>query len=59
MPEHEFGKKCIECGGSSEYKIRVDNADADMRGYYDIFQCVDCDFLEWLALTQTSPNASD
>ena len=59
MPEHGFGNKCIRCGGPTEYKTRIDSAEENKRSYHEIFQCVDCDFLEWRPLSQSGQTGSD
>jgi len=49
MGNHQ--KICARCGGSAEYKIKIHN---DREDDYEIFECVDCGFLEWLPRIQSS-----
>jgi hypothetical protein len=45
MPKHDnamaFSKTCKRCGGRSELALTLSDIS------YDVYQCVDCKFVDW------------
>jgi len=40
-------KKCNKCGGTIEYRIRLEKSENNAVEHYDVFECVDCGRFEW------------
>jgi len=50
-------RKCSKCGGTSEYRIRLEKLDNNNKlGRYEIFECVDCGSFEWWSSVQKLRN---
>jgi Zn ribbon nucleic-acid-binding protein len=45
--------KCIKCGGISEFRIWLENPENNKFGRFEVFECVNCGFFEWLPSSTT------
>jgi len=45
--------ECIKCGGISEFRICPENPENTKVGRFEVFECVDCGFFEWLPSSTT------
>jgi ssDNA-binding Zn-finger/Zn-ribbon topoisomerase 1 len=56
MPKHDnamaFSKTCKRCGGCSELALTLSHE------RYDVYQCPDCKFVDWIARETREPKAS-
>ena len=51
MSSETFSKLCEKCGSLSERVTTVPKADGTSG--YDVFECVECKFVEWVSESQT------
>jgi len=53
VPTRASDKKCRKCGGISEFRIWLEKPENTKVGRFEVFECVDCGFFEWLPSSTT------